>query len=103
MAGAETILFVSHKRALCGVYEFGRSVADALQASRKFHVVFAECGGADDYHAAVAAHDPGAIIYNYHANTVPWIKRGLIGRHRGPHLGLMHEFTQRLLRENPLY
>jgi hypothetical protein len=94
MAGAETILFVSHKRALCGVYEFGRSVADALQASRKFHVVFAECGGADDYHAAVAAHDPGAIIYNYHANTVPWIRRGLIGRHRGPHLGLMHEFTQ---------
>jgi hypothetical protein len=94
MASGESILIVSHQKALCGVYEFGRAVADALAASRRYDFVFAECGGPDDYHAAVATHDPAAIIYNFHVTTLPWLKRGVIARHAGPHVGLIHEVTQ---------
>jgi SAM-dependent methyltransferase len=94
MAHSETILFVSHKQALCGVYEFGRSVVDALKASRKFDFALVECGGPDDYHAAVAAHDPAAIIYNYYVSTQPWLNRRVMARHSVPHVGVIHEVTQ---------
>jgi hypothetical protein len=99
MSQPESILIVSHKQALCGVYEFGRSVADALRGSRKFHFVFAECAGPEDFHAAVAAHSPAAIIYNFHVTTLPWLKRAEIARHDVPHVGLIHEVTQQLADE----
>jgi len=39
----ENILFISHKKAQCGVYEFGKDIFDVLKSSAKYNFVRAEC------------------------------------------------------------
>ncbi|HXK18867.1 MAG TPA: hypothetical protein VNG33_13745, partial [Polyangiaceae bacterium] len=90
----ESILFVSHEKALCGVYDFGRNIADALQASHKFRFVFVECKSAADLEHAIRAHAPKAIIYNHYRSTMPWLTRAVLNLHPLPHVGILHEVTQ---------
>lgn len=94
MSVMPTILFVSHRKALCGVYEFGRNVADALQASRKLRFVFVECSSPNDLEQAVRAHAPEAIIYNHYPSTMPWLSSTVVGQYTVPHVGILHEVTQ---------
>jgi hypothetical protein len=35
-----------------------------------------------------------AIIYNYHPLTLTWLTKHHLQRHRGPHIGIIHEVTQ---------
>lgn len=88
------ILFVSHPRANCGVYEFGFNVAEALQASRLYEVRFVECADAEALSDALASTRPVATIFNYHVSTMPWLRRRMLQRHHIPHIGIFHEVTQ---------
>ncbi len=90
----DVVIFVSNKRAQCGVYEFGRSVAEALRASRRYEFVYAECSSAEEYHHVVHAQKPVAIIYNYYPSTLNWLNKRHLRRHHGPHIGIIHEVTQ---------
>src|SRR5258707_756041 len=94
MTSGQSVLFVSHVKALCGVYDFGRNVNDALQSSRKYHFPFVECSSAVELYAAIDTHRPAAVIYNYHPSTMPWLRRTMLVRHRVPHIGILHEVTQ---------
>ena len=94
MSGSGTVLFVSHRRAQCGVYEFGQLLSSALEKSREFSFRLVECGNAADYHAAVKAHAPDVVIYNYHPSTLPWLDRRALAPHVMPHVGIIHEITQ---------
>jgi hypothetical protein len=88
------ILFVSHLKARCGVYEFGRAISESLAASSKYRFERVECADVAGFHAAVKDRRPAAIIYNHHPSTLPWLDRSVVRRHRGPHLGILHEVTQ---------
>ncbi|MEO6539144.1 MAG: hypothetical protein ABIT07_03265 [Ferruginibacter sp.] len=96
------ILFVSHKEAKCGVYEFGKCISDVLDYSTQFQFIRVECFSLAELKAAIAEHQPTAIIYNYHPSVMPWlctkISKGLyrnnISGIKAIQLGIVHEITQ---------
>ena len=98
----ENILFISHKKAQCGVYEFGKDIFDVLKSSAKYNFVRAECASLEDLHAAISQHQPAAIIYNYHHSVLPWLAtkiavrtfRNNITSIDIPQIGIIHEVTQ---------
>jgi len=88
------ILFVTHKQKVCGVHEFGISVADALKQSEHYSVVYAECASPQELLEFVMRENPQAIIYNYYITTLPWLEKELLRKIDVPSLGIMHEVSQ---------
>lgn len=96
------ILFVSHPPKQCGVYEFGRTVFQAIAASPSYSFIKAECGSLIELKEKIKEFNPAAIIYNYHPSVLPWIcskvSKGLYRNHiAGIHpvqVGIIHEVTQ---------
>ena len=96
------ILFVSHKKAQCGVYEFGKNITDVLKHSKNYQFIRVECSSFDELKTAVAENTPAAIIYNYYESVMPWVATK-IGHHvyrnnvanlHIPQIGIIHEITQ---------
>jgi SAM-dependent methyltransferase len=100
----KTVLFVSHKKAKCGVYEFGKSVTDVLQVSKNYQFIRVECSSLDDLQKAIAINVPAAIIYNYYPSVLPWVAtrigpklyRTNIASIQIPQIGIIHEITQHI-------
>jgi len=98
------ILFVSHKKAQCGVYEFGKSICEVLQQSKIYQFIRVECSSLAELRAEIAHHAPSAIIYNYHSAILPWVATSIgaklwknnIASIRIPQIGLIHEITQQI-------
>jgi hypothetical protein len=96
------ILFVSHKKAQCGVYEFGKSITDVLQYSRQYQFVRVECSSLAELRTAISENTPAGIIYNYHPSVLPWVAtqiapklfRSNIASIQIPQIGIVHEITQ---------
>jgi hypothetical protein len=98
------ILFVSHKKAQCGVYEYGVNITNVLQHSKNYQYIRVECSTLDEFEKAIAENLPDAIIYNYVASVLPWIiSRALPKIYRNniaginvPQVGIIHEITQQV-------
>jgi hypothetical protein len=96
------ILFVSHKKARCGVYEFGKNITDVLQHSKHYQFIRVECSSLAELQAAIAGNKPAAIIYNYYPSVLPWLATRigpmLYRNHAAsipiPQVGIIHEITQ---------
>ena len=96
------ILFVSHKKAQCGVYEFGKNITDVLQHSRRYQFIRVECSSLTELQTAIAENAPAAIIYNYHPSVLPWLAAQIgpklyksnIASIQIPQIGIIHEITQ---------
>ncbi len=96
------ILFVSHPKKQCGVYEFGKSIFQVISASTQYHFIKAECNSIDELQTEIATHNPAAIIYNYHPTVLPWlctkISKGLYRNNlagiKAIQIGIIHEITQ---------
>jgi SAM-dependent methyltransferase len=96
MGVAVPILFVSHSKARCGVHQFGRNVAEALRASRRYDFQYVECGSPDDLRQALSRVRPVAVVFNYYPSTLPWLRRRHLREIAVPHLGILHEVTQKV-------
>jgi hypothetical protein len=100
--GNNRILFVSHKKARCGVYEFGKNITDVLGHSRRYQFIRIECSSLAELQAAIAENIPAMIIYNYHRSVLPWLAtrigpklyRNNIASIQIPQIGFIHEITQ---------
>jgi SAM-dependent methyltransferase len=90
----QKILIVSHKEQQCGVYQYGRNIADALKKSEKYDFIYAECSNAKEFFPIVKNVIPVAIIYNYHPLTLPWLKKKIIRKIKARHIDIIHEITQ---------
>lgn len=98
------ILFVSHAKAHCGVYEFGKSISDVLQHSKKYDFIRVECSSLQELKTAINENNPEAIIYNYYPSVLPWITTEIkynwwvnnITSFRIPQIGIIHEVTQQV-------
>lgn len=98
----KTILFVSHKKAQCGIYEFGKALTDVLQNSSRYQFVRVECSSLHELKAAIEQHNADAIIYNYYPSVLPWIATksfpktfaNNIAAINIPQVGIIHEITQ---------
>ncbi|MBK8610796.1 MAG: methyltransferase domain-containing protein [Chitinophagaceae bacterium] len=100
----KNILFVTHKRSQCGIYEYGGKITDVLTHSTAYHFIRAECASMDDLHQAIDTHKPALIIYNYHPSVLPWLATKLapsfyknnISSINIPQIGIIHEITQQI-------
>jgi len=89
------ILFVSHKEQQCGVYQFGRNIAEVLVKSCKYTFVYAECSSEEEFCLRVADVKPAAIIYNhYYTATMPWLTQKVVQKIKVPNIGIIHEVNQ---------
>jgi SAM-dependent methyltransferase len=96
------ILFVSHKKAQCGVYEFGKNITDVLQHSQRYQFIRVECSSLGELQPAIAKYAPVCIIYNYYPAVLPWVATKIapklyknnIASIQIPQIGIIHEITQ---------
>jgi hypothetical protein len=101
---ANIVLFVSHPKKQCGVFEFGKNIYYAIARSEKYEIVWIECSSLEQLHASLKQYQPVAIIYNYHPATMPWLcsKKGPKLYKNNIHdidvlqIGIIHEITQEL-------
>ena len=69
----KNILFVTHTQSQCGIYEFGKNIAESLQKSEKYNFIKLECSSLIELKNAIKLYAPSAIIYNYHPTILPWL------------------------------
>lgn len=96
------ILFISHKKAQCGVYEFGKNITDILKHSKHYQFIRVECSSLAELQIAITENAPAAIIYNYVPLVLPWVATRIgprvyqnnIAYIQIPQIGIIHEITQ---------
>lgn len=87
----DRVVFTSNPKRRCGVYEFGHSTFAALERSTKYRYVyeqFEESTTSEQFCERIAAHQPVAVIHNWHPFTMPWLSDDvLVALHRRcPHV-----------------
>ncbi len=98
----KTILFITHTKAQCGIYEFGINIFDVLEKSSEYNFVKVECSSLQELENTIAQFSPQAILYNYHPSVLPWVAnkisprlfRNNIASINLPQIGIIHEITQ---------
>ena len=68
-----TVLFVSHFKSQCGVFEFGKNIFQTISQSNKYNFIWLECDSLLRLKNAINENNPSIIIYNYHPATMPWL------------------------------
>jgi hypothetical protein len=92
----DKVLVISHREKQCGVYQYGRSIADALTRSAQYDFIYTECANEKDLLSIVKTTGPVAIIYNYHPATLPWLNLRTTGKIKVPQIEIIHEVTQQV-------
>lgn len=98
------VLFISHLKTQCGVYQFGKDVFNAISQSEKYKFVKIECETLKELKDSISTHKPAAIIYNYHPDVMTWLctktTKGAYQNHiagiKCPQIGIIHEITQHI-------
>lgn len=72
------ILLLNHKEEKCGVYQFGKRLADILKGSEKIQLIYRELISEKEYQAILEEIKPTHIIYNWHHYTMSWLKESSI-------------------------
>jgi SAM-dependent methyltransferase len=96
------ILFITHTKAQCGVYEFGDEIFNAISSSSRYQFIKAEINSLKELLNLIDTHAPSAIIYNYHPSVMPWLctklSKGVyknnVAHIKIPQIGIIHEITQ---------
>lgn len=90
------VLFVSHKEKQCGVYQYGLNIGEVLKKSTKYSFSYAECSNPEEFLDIANRIQPSVIIYNYHPATLSWVSKQILNKLKVPHIGTIHEITQRV-------
>jgi hypothetical protein len=83
------IIIINHKIQNCGVYQYGKRLAQILIQSRKYQFVYHEIDSLQQYQS-LCNGDPELFIYNYHPATLPWLNNDTIQK-TVPNVGIFHE------------
>lgn len=79
-----SILFLNHKVTQCGVYQYGKRFYDIIKGSQTYNFIYCEVESASEYIQLLTEYNssdttshnkPIAILYNYHASTMPWLRK----------------------------
>ncbi len=98
----KNILFVTHTKKQCGVYQFGKDIFEAISESSKYNFIKVECESLKELEDAISKNNPEGIIYNYHPSVMPWLCiKHTKGRYKNNiakiqclQIGIIHEITQ---------
>ncbi|HEX7763458.1 MAG TPA: hypothetical protein VF433_07590, partial [Cellvibrio sp.] len=106
-----TILFVNHRTAHCGVQQFGRRYWEALSESQNYVCHYIDIDHAYEFHFWIDQLQPALVLYNfYSAVTMPWLTSDLVAalRIRFKQLCFYHELPLQemgfdlILHQNPI-
>lgn len=92
-----TILFATHAKEQCGVYQFGKRVFNALKEesikrNSPYHFCQTECKEPDDLISAIGRVNPSAIIYNWHPSTLGFANDEFLSHYsQVKHFAIAHE------------
>jgi SAM-dependent methyltransferase len=70
------VLFVNNSPRRCGVYEFGKTIWNAISPSKKLNYCYREFSEqtlVDDFLYCVKSIQPNVIVFNWHPVTMPWL------------------------------
>jgi hypothetical protein len=77
-----SVLIVNHNIQNCGVYQYGKRVADICIKSKLFDFYYLEATSSDELFSTINEKNPSVIIYNYLPSTMPWISNSIFDRIR---------------------
>ena len=94
-----SVLYVNHHSKQCGVYEFGKDIANVLVTSGNNLYNYCECNSFEELEIQYNRFHPNVIIYNYHPTTMPWIRTTIHDmpvtyKLKAIHIGTIHEVFQ---------
>lgn len=72
-----TVLILNHSTQNCGVYQFGKRVADLAVQSTSVNFIYKEINNPDEYKDCLAIYKPTHILYNWYPITMNWLKDDL--------------------------
>jgi hypothetical protein len=75
-----SVLIVNHNIQNCGVYQYGKRVADICIKSKFFDFYYLEATSSDELFSTINEKNPSIIIYNYLPSTMPWITNSIFDR-----------------------
>ena len=88
------ILFLTHRRSACGVYEFGKLIYSALVTIKQYEIIYAEVESSQDVSVAIEQHSPSVILVNYHPLTSRnWLPLTLADSNTCT-VGILHEISR---------
>jgi len=76
------ILIVNHNVENCGVYQYGKRVADICHKSKHFNFHYIEITTTDELFLNIEDKSPSVIIYNYLPSTIPCITSVILDKIR---------------------
>ncbi len=108
---SRNVLFVTHTKKQCGVYQFGEGILEAIVSSTKYNFIKLECESLKELQEAISKNNPISIIYNYHPSVMPWLCSKLSkGRYSNNiatikclQIGIVHEITQEVANNATAY
>lgn len=83
------ILFINHNIEACGVYQYGKRLANILVKSTNTNFIYCELSILQQY-IDICKTPVDAIIYNYHISTLSWLTNTTM-QHKVPNIGIHHE------------
>ena len=90
------IIFFNHKIQNCGVYQYGKRLADILKKTLDIHYIYKEIDCIEEYTEIINNYPTiNAIIYNYHDSTMTWLNSINIQR-IVKNIGIPHESNEHL-------
>jgi len=90
------IVFISHKKSQCGIYQYGLDVYNSLKKSLNYNFVYIESDTLNDIISFINIHkkEIKCIVYNYYPTTMPWINTNIIRKFSIKQIAIIHEFNQ---------
>ena len=90
------ILFISHKKSQCGIYQYGLDVYNSLKKSLNYNFVYIESDTLNDIISFINIHkkEIKCIVYNYYPTTMPWINTNILRKFSIKQIAIIHEFNQ---------
>ena len=85
-----TVLFLTHKEKVCGVYQYGYRLFKALEKCENIKYIYREIISCEQYEKIVQEYQYDGIIYNFHTSTMGWLNKDNIQR-RGKNIVISHE------------
>ena len=87
------VVFINHSEKQCGVYQYGKRMADILKTDDRYSFHYFECDNSNEFLTKTNGLDINYIIYNWHDLTMAWLGNDIINsfKHKAKQLVIFHE------------
>lgn len=72
------VLFVNHSQKQCGVYQYGKRLADILKKDYRFNFEYEEIDDQNKFLHLTNESNYDYIVYNWHSLTMSWLDNNII-------------------------